>query len=174
MLPELYNVANKAMLIFQEDGIARLLAAIPPVDNFQMRKRSDLPFGGDWQVSRFSASNLAWADSSIDEARDSLFGLFRIHVRFRPEYFMKLRGKTYKLPVQVGKYVVLKHAHRKVLDYDYDQRVLSMHVSCRPPLLLDRALTLCTGLVPKIVNGRLEYPSVEPRHFRNVKRLLRQ
>lgn len=173
-LPELSEVANKAGLIFQEEGIGRLLTAAPPVDNFQMRKPSELPFGGDWQVNRFSASNLTWVDSSIDEARDRRFGLFQIYVRFRPEYFIKLQGSSYKLPVQVGKYVVLNHAHRKVLHYDYDRRVLSMPVSCRPPLLLDRALTLCTGLIPKIVDGRLKYPSVEPRHSRAAIRLLRQ
>ena len=173
-LSELSDVATKAQLFYQEEGIGRLLTALPPVDNIQMRNKSELPFGTDWQVSRFSASNLAWVDSSIDEARDRVFGLFRIHVRFRPEYFIKLRGRSYKLPVQVGKYIVLKHAHRKILHYDYGRRVLSMPVSCRPPLLLDRALTLCTGLIPKIVDGRLEYLSVEPRHSRAAKRILRQ
>lgn len=173
-LQELFEVASKGRLIFQEAGIDRLLTAIPPVDNHQLRASSELPFGRDWEVSRFSSSSLAWNKSSIDEARGQLFGLFRIRIQFRPEYFLKLKGNAYKLPVQVGKYIVLRRAHRKVLRYDHGRGILSVPVSCRPPLLLDRALTLCTGLIPEVVQGRLEYPSVEPRHWRAVKRLLRQ
>ncbi len=173
-LQELSEIATKGTLIFQEAGVDRLLAVIPPVDNHQLRVPCELPFGQDWQVNRFSPCSLKWTESSIDEARSRIFGLFQIHIRFRQEYFLKLHGKAYKLPVQVGKYIVLKRAHRRVLDYDHELGVLSMPVSCRPPLLLDRALTLCNGLIPELVQGRLEYPSVEPRHWRVAKRLLRQ
>jgi hypothetical protein len=161
-------------LILHERGIERLLTSTPPIDNYQLRTASDLPFGEDWQVNRFSPSELKWTDSSIEEARSRKFGLFQIRVRFRPEYFLKLQDKPYKLPVQVGKYVVLRRAHRKVLRYDYKRRILSMPVTCRPPLLLDRALTLCTGLIPAITDGYLEYSCIEPRHFSAAKRILRQ
>ena len=173
-LQELAEVASKGRLIFQKAGIDRLLTVIPPVDSHQLRAPAELPFGQDWQVNRFSARSLTWIESSIDEARGRIFGLFRIHIRYRPEYFLRFQGNAYKLPVQVGKYIVLKRARRRVLDYDHERGILSMPVSCRPPLLLDRALTLCSGLIPEFVQGRLEYPSVGPRHSRAAKRLLRQ
>lgn len=171
---ELSEVARAGNLVLQDGGIKRLLTTTPPIDNYQLRIGAELPFGEDWQVSRFSPSKLKWTESSIGEARSRGFGLFKIRARFRPEYFMKLQGKPYKLPVQVGKYIVLSRAHREVLSYDYQKRILSMPVICRPPLLLDRALTLCTGLIPQIVDGRLEYPCIEPRHFSAVRRILRQ
>lgn len=173
-IEELFDVAQVENVILQENGIERLLASIPPIDNFQLRAPSEVPFGEDWQVARFSASELKWAESSISEARGGMFGLFQIRVRYRPEYFIKLQGRSYKLPVQVGKYIVLRQAHRKVLRYDYGRRVLSMPAVCRPPLLLDRALTLCTGLIPEIKEGYLEYPCVEPRHLSAAKRILGQ
>ena len=173
-LRELSEIATKGTVIFQEAGIDRLLTVIPPVDNPQLRVPTELPFGQDWQVNRFLARSLTWAESSIEEARCRIFGLFRINAPFRREYFLKYQDVTYKLPVHVGKYIVLKRAHRRVLHYDHERRILSMPVSCRPPLLLDRALTLCNGLLPEVVRGRLEYPSVEPRHWQAAKNLLRQ
>ena len=173
-LHNLAAVASQGKLILEGGAIKRLMSTIPPIDNYQLRIAAELPFGEDWQVHRFSASKLRWTESSIGEARSRMFGLFQIRVRFRREYFMKLQGTSYKLPVQVGKYVVLRRAHRKVLSYDYERRVLSMPVFDRPPLLLDRALTLCTGLIPEILDGRLEYPCIEPRHFNEARRILRQ
>lgn len=170
----LFGLCEAANLIVQDRGIERLLVATPPVDNFQLRLPAELPFGEDWNVKRFSPSNLKWAESSIDEARRRRFGLFQIQVRFRPEYFLKFHSDSYRLPVQVGKYIALGRSHQKVLRYDYGRRVLSVPVICRPPLLLDRALTLCTGLVPDIVDGYLEYRRVEPEHYISAKRILRQ
>ena len=89
-LRELSEIATKGRLIFQEDGIDRLLTAIPPVDNHQLRVPSELPFGQDWQVNRFSARSLTWVESSIDEARSRIFGLFQIHIRFRSRVFPKV------------------------------------------------------------------------------------
>jgi hypothetical protein len=171
---ELSDLAQSENMILEEHGIEKLLTSIPPIDNYQLRSPCELPFGDDWKVERFSASQLKWVESSIADARGQDFGLFQVGVRFRPEYFLKLRGRSYKLPVQVGKYIVLGRAHRKVLNYDFDNSVLSMPVICRPPLLLDRALTLCTGLIPDIVDGHLEYRCIEPRHFASAKRILRQ
>ena len=171
---ELSEFACSENLIFNEDAIERLLMATPPVDDLQLRMPSELPFGDDWQVSQFSTRNLSWIESSIHDARNYRAGLFRIRVRFRSEYFLKLGEDSFKLPVQVGKYLVLKRAHCKVLQYNYHARTLSMPVTCRPPLLLDRALTLCSGLIPELVSGRLVYCKIEPLHFQAAKRLLRQ
>lgn len=173
-LQELSELATAGRLIFQQAGINRLLTAIPPIDSHHLKTPSELPFGQDWEVNRFSTRSLTWIDSSIDEARGRIFGLFQIRIPFRQEYFLIVQGQAYKLPVQVGKYIVLKRAHRRVLHYDQEREILSMPVACRPPLLLDRALTLCTGLIPEVVQGRLAYHSVEPRHSRAAMRLLRQ
>jgi hypothetical protein len=61
-----------------------LLAAIPPVDDPQLRTATELPFGSDWDVSRFSATTLGWTATMAEEARRSSFGLFRFNVRFQP------------------------------------------------------------------------------------------
>ena len=55
---------------------------------------------------------------------------------------------------------MLRHRRvRNLLQYDPSRSMLSVPVSCRPPLLIERALILCTGLLPDLdkATGRLEY-----------------
>jgi hypothetical protein len=158
----------------QSDSARTLLAAIPPVDDWQLRSPAELPFGNDWDVGRFSASSLEWKAATAVEAREAPFGLFRFKLGYRPQYFAKLQGNGYKVPVQVGKYLFLRKARRHVVSYDSEQQQLSFPISCRPPILIDRALTLCVGLIPQINGGRLTYPNVGRMAAEAATTLLRQ
>ncbi len=133
-----------------------------------------MPFGEDWTVSRFSSSRLGWTMSTANEARVSTFGLFRIDIRYRFIYYLRHSERTYKVPVQVGKYVVLRRKRRHVVSYDSKNKILSVPVSCRPPLLIDRALTLCTELIPAIEEGKLKYGNIPKEIAYNALELLRQ
>ena len=76
--------------------------------------------------------------------------------------------------INIPEYVVLRRKRRHVVSYDSKNKVLSVPVSCRPPLLIDRALTLCTGLIPAIEEGKLKYGSVPKEIAYNALELLRQ
>jgi hypothetical protein len=80
------------------------------------------------------------------------------HQRF---YYLRWRGDTYGLPVQVGKYAIMRR-RRGTLAYDSERRTLSVPAIFRPPLLVERALVLCSGVLPGFdpVNHRLQYPDV--------------
>jgi len=171
---QLQNFADSVGLYFQPDAVRMLLSAVPPVDNLQLRTPTELPFGTDWDVNRFSARKLQWVSASSGEAASAFFGLYRFYVRFQYHYYLCLRKKAYKIPVQVGKYIVLRKKRRHVLSYDEDKQILSMPVSCRPPPLIDRALTLCTGLIPDVENGRLEYSNINKTTALTSSALLRQ
>ncbi len=171
---QLRKVADSVGMYFQVDAVLMLLAAIPPVDDRQFRTLAELPFGSDWDVSRFSSSNLKWLASSPDEARKTNFGLFRFKVRYETHYYLCQGGRVYRIPVQVGKYIVLRTKHRRILSYDKKNKILSMLVMCRPPLLVDRALTLCSGLIPMIENGKLQYRNISNEIAATASALLRQ
>lgn len=170
----LQQFAESTGLYFQPDAVRMLLAAAPSVDDPQLRTLTEMPFGTDWEVNRFSVSKLRWTSASPGEATSAFFGLFRFYVRFQHHYYLCLRGKAYRVPVQVGKYIVLRKRRLCVISYDEDKQTLSMPVSCRPPLLIDRALTLCTGLIPGVENGRLEFHNINKTIALTTSALMRQ
>ena len=171
---QLERIARSTGLFFQPDGARMLLASVPPVDDWQLRTPTELPFGDDWEVNRFSATRLGWMSTTAHEARRASFGLFRFRMAYQPQYYIRLRGQAYKIPVQVGKYIVLRGRRRHVVAYDAYSQTLSVPVSCRPPLLVDRALTLCSGLIPLVESGRLVYQNVSKAIALTTSGLLRQ
>ena len=53
--------------------------------------------------------------------------------------------RVLKVDGQTAKYFLLSQRRRQVLRYDRLSRTLSVPAICRPPLLIDRSLALCTG-----------------------------
>jgi hypothetical protein len=173
-LSQLQQLANHAGLSFQPDTPRMLMAVIPPIDDYQLRKPAELPFGSEWDVSRFSTQTLGWIAATAANARQSSFGLFRFNTPFQPQYYLKLNSKAFRLPVQVGKYIVIRKARRSVLSFSTDSKTLCMPVTCRPPLLIDRALTLCSGLIPDLDAGSLKYRNIDKEIALVTFQLLRQ
>jgi len=170
----LQRLAIGAGVCCQPNAPGILLAAIPPIDDLQIRSVAELPHGEDWETHQFSATTLGWEAVKPREARKASFGLYRFLVHFERQYFLRLNKATFTLPVQVGKYIVLKSQRRCIVSYDSTAQALSMPVSARPPLLIDRALTLCSGLIPGVQGGRLAYRNVSQKTAHMVFALLRQ
>jgi hypothetical protein len=165
--------AGNGMLI-QRHVTESLLAAAPRLDDRQMRNLCELPFGNESPVHRFSTSTLAWISSSPDEARKAFFGLFRWKLPYEVHYYLKSRRQAYRVPVQVGKYLALRHDRREVITFDQPGQILTVPVACRPPMLIDRALTLRTGLLPDVEQGKLVYRNISAPIARTAAALLRQ
>ena len=177
---ELFGVADLERFgidcgfLIQHDATESLLGALPPVDEWQLRTSRELPFGNDASVSRFCASKLEWEPSSPDEAREASFGLFRWPVLYEQHYYLKQHRQAYQLPVQIGKYLILRHERQSVLTFDPSAQTLTVPVACRPPMLIDRALTLRTGLIPEVRQGSLIYQNITRSIAMTTVALLRQ
>ena len=175
---ELLYYAGQALgLYLQPSAPAALLAAIPPVDDPQSWLPSEPPSTPGWTIHQFSTTSLRWTGADLDRVRSANFGLFRFQQRYQRFYFLNWRGQTYQVPVQVGKYVVLRRRRiRRLVWHDRSQAVLSVPVTCRPPLLIERALVLCSGQLPRVDRGtgRLEYSRVTPKTARMASALLCQ
>lgn len=148
-------IAGEAGVLLQDDASAALLASLPPVDDPRVRYQTELPFGSDWRIDRFSPEDLGWHSATLDDARTASAGLFRFSLRHQRHVLFCCRGAAARIPGQVGKYLVLRHRRRRrqVLRYDVHNRTLTTPASCRPPFLVERALILCSGSPPSYEGG---------------------
>ncbi len=144
----LKQIAERAGLHLQVDAPLQILACLPPIDDPAIIRKTNLPFGGGWKIERFSCTDLRWKTATHDDASTDTMGLFRFSLRHQREVLLCIKGAAFWVSSQVGKYIVLKRHHRRVLRYEEKGRRLLVPVSCRPPFLLERALILCSGLMP--------------------------
>lgn len=156
-------IAGEAGVLLQDDAPAALLASLPPVDDPGVRYQTELPFGSDWRIDRFSPDDLVWRSATLDDARTASAGLFRFSLRHQRHVLFCCRGAAARIPGQVGKYLVLRQRRRRrqVLRYDALNRTLTMPASCRPPFLVERALILCSGSPPSYQGGGLRGGSLQ-------------
>ena len=176
-LQSLIQTTTDLGLTIQLDAPASILAAIPPVDDPRCRKPEKLFEGPGWIIQRFSTSKLAWVGASQEDPIKTDTGLFRYRMKYRQFSFLRWRGKTFEIDAQAGKFIVLKHRGlRKHIVYDSNLRLFAVPASLRPPLLIERALILCTGSLPHYEKntGRLEYSGIPIRIAQLASELLRQ
>ncbi len=167
--------AARLGLLVQPDAATAILSAAPGVRDPATWFRMAIPETPGWTVHRFSSSRLGWVECTATDAMRKRSGLFRFVMKHQRFYYLRWRGRSYRVPVQVGKYAVMRR-RRGLLAYDAATKTLSVPAICRPPLLIERALVLCSGLLPDFdpPSGRLEYTSVPPEVARLAAQLLRQ
>jgi hypothetical protein len=175
----LRDVAMRAGVLIQEHAPEALLCSIPCVDDPTILRSHELPFGKEWRVERFSPSALAWESATLPNASAASFGLFRFSRRWERPVFLCSRGSVFRLPSQVGKFIVLKGRRQRILHYEPASKTLSVPAICRPPFLIERALVLCSGMLPRYEphaprGGLLHYADIPSQIARLTSALLRQ
>jgi len=145
----LTELAQRAGILCQIDAPTALLSHLPSVDSMIGLRREPLPAAGrEWDVRHFVIKGkiMKWNTITLHEANaPDAQGLF-CFTRFQtPQYFLRDGRETMRLPGAIGKYRVLARRGRRVLRYDRKERCLILPAICRPPLLLERALILCSG-----------------------------
>jgi hypothetical protein len=153
-----------------------ILALLPAVDDRLAWSYARLPVTPGWRVEHFSSAEMGWRESSVGDAQKSRFGLFRFRQKHQGYYFLCTRGGIYQVNVQVGKYAVMRRRNRRLLSYDAEACIMSFPVIFRPPPLVERALVLCSGLLPPFdrSTGCIEYAAIPADVARLVAQLLRQ
>lgn len=151
----LARVAERAGVRLQWDAPVCLLSCLDPISRVAVGPEKEMPFGRDVKVERFAIQRRRYYWEEVDTADTSEETLFRCSRWQVPEYFLSLRGATFATSGQAGKYFLLHRRGRHVLRYDAKTHELTMPAICRPPLLVDRALTLCSGALPVL---RERYP----------------
>lgn len=154
------RLATTIGIAVQVDTPIAILSCLPAINDHQYRDLSTLPIGRDWLIYRFDPHLLMWKRCQRDEAVTCRFGLFRFSFAYERYFFLTTRGRAWKIPGQIGKYLILRRCNRNIFHYSVDTEELTVPASCRPPLLIDRALTLCTGSLPEFGNATLCYRHV--------------
>lgn len=152
-----------------------ILSVIPSVRDPTTWHRSPMPETPGWFVHRFSVSRRQWLEMRPSEAANARTGLFRFALKHQRFYYLRWHGCLYRVPVQVGKYAIMRK-RAGILQYDVGRRTLSTLPVFRPPLLIERALVFCSGRLGQFdpSTGRVDYPDV-PRNVAHLAaQLLRQ
>jgi hypothetical protein len=176
----LMSLAAKTGVGLQANASMAILSCLPAVDDARYLRPAVLPMGADWQIDRFDPQTRSWRAFSRDEAAVSINRLFRFVLGYERHHFLTLGGRLWELrgpgPGQIGKYLVLRRCRRRVLRYFPETGELVVPASCRPPLLIERALALCTGSLPTFepLGSLLSYRDIPDGVARIVAALLRQ
>ncbi len=93
-------------------------------------------------------------------------GLYRCTRWQQHGHYLRRREDFLPVAAPVGKFIILSKMGRNVLRYNQQRWQLKIPAVCRPPLLIDRALHLCSGTLPAEAKGRqgiiLAYENIPP------------
>ncbi len=152
------EVAELCGLKLQPEAPRCILQALPNVESRQHEYERELPFGNDWTVAKFCRDTFRWQSTDARAARSSKSGLFRFTYFGSNDYYLIDGDRSVQVPVQIGKFRLLRK--KRLMSFDPASRTLSLPVHCRPPMLVERALILCSGMFPQLDDGRLVYREI--------------
>jgi hypothetical protein len=139
-------VAERANIAIQLDAPKSILRCLPDIDT--LLQPAERPFGKDWRVERFSTRALRWKPSQIAHSLKASAGLFRYTLGYRRFCVFVSAGDAFSVSPQIGKFLNLRRRGKSVLRYDPERLELTFPASCRPPILIERALVLSSGILP--------------------------
>ena len=139
-------VAKEMRLAFQPNSAFTLLSCTPAIRNWP-RTPCPMVSGKVETVLRFSRSKLDWVNSTLDEARGSHRGFFRVRRDWDWVSIIKMGSDTSAyIDDRAGRLIVA--AKLKAASWDAEQRKFAVPKQLFPPRLIARALTMCTGTPP--------------------------
>jgi len=172
----LIEFAERNELHVQQNAATNLLVSYGQSFDRSHFSADPVPPGPEWQISRFSTQTLSWINASQQDVERAKKSLFSYNSRDETHYFISRLGRTSRITPQYGKYIVLQNLNRSLFHYDSSSQTLYVPGVCRPPLLVDRALILCSGTVPGFDRSTrlLAYPIVKPSIAKLAANVLRQ
>ena len=161
------RVGNACGALIQPEAAASLLSVLDPIGYTRLGRPQEIPFGKDLVVDRFAVERQRCRWDKIEFSTPiSGDGLYRCTRWQQHEHYLRRGGQYLPVAGQVGKFIVLNAMGRNVLRYNRQDWRLRVAAMCRPPLLIDRALHLCSGTQPAEAAGRqgtiLTYENIPP------------
>lgn len=139
------RIARSLGILTQPTAPEALLVNLPPVESLIHWPRSDMPFGEGWSKEKFCVKTLSWMGVTDSRSIGEKPELLRFTRYGRPFYYIRMGASAILVPGQMGKFFVLMAIRRRVIYYDRQTAELSVRLICRPPLFVERALSLCSG-----------------------------
>ena len=166
-IPALERVANACGASIQPDAAAALLSVLDSIGQVRFGPAQDMPFGKDLVVERFAVEKHRCRWEKLESGRPTgADGLYRCTRWQQHDHYLRRREDFLPVAGPVGKFIILSRTGRNVLRYNEQRWQLKIPGMCRPPLLIDRALHLCSGTLPAEAKGRqgiiLTYENIPP------------
>jgi hypothetical protein len=162
----LASVADTARLAIQDDAALTLLACTPAIRNWP-RTPCAMVAGRVETVRRFSRSKIGWKDSNLAEATAAKAGFFRIKRDWDWVSLLKTGlSECAYIDDRAGRLAVA--AKLRAAAWNGGSQTLSLPSQLYPPGTIARALTLCTGALPRfdVASRRILFASVTPEILR--------
>jgi hypothetical protein len=159
-------VAAGARIHFQHDAAYTLLACVPAICEWR-RQPCQMAGGKVGSVLRFSGSRARWLAVTLDEAVAASKGFFRVKRDYDSvSIFKSSQTDCAYMDDRAGR--MLAATKRRHAIWDSQSRRLSLPIDLYPPLLIARALVLCTGQLPEFDRGsrRISFADVCPAMLR--------
>lgn len=151
---DLCAIAAAAALNWQRDAGFTLLASLPTISSWP-RSSCQMVSGRVKGVRRFSKSKLQWVASTLEETHMAHRGLFLVKRDYDSIVLLKEAADSQsEIDLAAGRLVVAKGARE--LHIDLKSQSLRLPWTLTPPVLVSRALTLCSGLLPEVWRERKE------------------
>lgn len=148
----LKTAANEAGLSFQGNAAFTLLACTPAIRDWP-RTPCPMVSGRVETVRRFSRSKLEWIGSTLDEARESQRGFFRIKRDWDWVSIIKMGAeRSAYIDDRAGR--ILVAAKLKAASWDPEEGTFSVPRQLYPPRVIARALAMCAGTLPRFDQTR--------------------
>ena len=170
------TTAERLGILVQPSAPEAILVNLPPVESLIHWPRSEMPFGEGWNKERFCVQTLSWQGGTDARGTSGEPELLRFTRFGRTFYFVRIGASGIQVPGQMGKFFVLRSIRRRVMFYDRQSAKLSVWPICRPPLLVERALCLCSGFPAFFERERklLVYMDIPEHVVQLASRALRQ
>lgn len=103
----------------------------------------------NWEKQEFNLKNFAFQNNSLN-SRISL-RQYTHPKKSTKVYYLWKSQENVEVDLAWGKYLVFQEINKNIITYDAKKFLLAVPISAKLPKLLDRALTLCSGYIPKFV-----------------------
>ena len=105
----------------------------------------------NWEKKQvFNLKNLKFQNNSAN-SRTSLRQYTHPKKTTKVYYLWRGQENSAEVDLEWGKYLLLQEANKNVITYNPKRFLLAVPVGAKLPKLFDRALTLCSGYIPKFV-----------------------
>ena len=170
------RIAQGLSILTQPTAPEALLVNLPPVESLIHWPRSDMPFGEGWSKEKFCVKTFSWMGVTDSRGIGEEPELLRFTRYGRPSYYIRMGASAILVPGQLGKFFILMAIRRRVICYDRQTAELSVRPICRPPLFVERALSLCSGFPARFDPEKklLVYRDVPDHIAQLAARVLRQ
>jgi hypothetical protein len=137
------RLASELGIEYTFSASSRLSEILPQLSSFaSLWKDGSLRLG--LEVERFDVDSLFW--DFVDDTSQP--GLYRCRTYSGTEHAINGPTGWFRVPLEAGKYEVLRWEERSVLEYSESNGSLMVRLGARLPPLHDRAAVLCSGRLP--------------------------